>query len=73
MPFEKPEPSLCDNCKFSYYIEGGSCGITEIGKPAVNFKQRYCPKPPEGKENTNMGRAISMVGYRECQHYHLKC
>lgn len=67
--WEKPKPSLCDNCKSSYFLEGGSVGITSLNSPTKNYRQRYCPKPPQGEEGKPRGRAIHMGGYDECKYY----
>lgn len=54
--YEKPEPSLCDTCKNSYNIEGGSVGIGYL-----SYLQRYCNIRRDGNIHTS--------GYNECQHY----
>jgi hypothetical protein len=62
--FTKPNPSLCDSCIFASKVGGGSVSIGH-----ETYEQRYCPKPPIGKEGTLEGRAIHADGYQECEYY----
>lgn len=65
--YAKPEPSLCDSCIFASNLAGGSVSIGYN-----TYQQRYCPKPPVGREGTLEGRAIHASGYRECSYYQPK-
>jgi len=56
--YEKPEPSLCDNCRYAYYLEGGSIGIGTY--PSKNYRQRYCAK---------LHISIHMEGKQKCEYY----
>lgn len=63
--YSKPEPSLCDTCTRTYFLEGGACGIND-----KTYKQRYCPHPLPGQPKT--GRSIHSSGYQECDGYNRK-
>lgn len=55
--FEKPEPSLCDTCKYAYNLNGS------VGIGYISYIQRYCDK---------IVTAIHTFGYNECFHYEIK-
>lgn len=60
--YDKPEPSLCDNCQFAQEVSGGFVSIGWI----KTYKHRYCSYPPL-TEKTG-GRNISLSGFAECEH-----
>jgi len=70
--FDEPDPSLCDSCVFAYYVGGGSIGTGTVSGGWKNYRQRYCPKPPEGEEGQPVGRSIHTSGYQSCKYYQKK-
>lgn len=64
MEWDKPPPSLCDDCIHAYYLSGGDVSIG-----GMVYKQRYCNQPPEAEEGLPVGRGISTAGYKECKYY----
>lgn len=59
--YTKPEPSLCDSCKFAYFMSGGSVSIGSVSNDLKMYRQRYCNYPIKGN--------ISISGYQECELY----
>ncbi len=55
---DKPEPSLCDGCRFAYHVAGGTSGWG--GK---TYPQRYCAA---------LTIAIHGSGKQECERFEKK-
>ena len=56
--YDKPESSLCDNCKYAFIITGGYVSYVKDDRTRT-YQQRYCYYSEKG--------TITDKGYQECE------